>query len=272
MQLIVWNSQGDEWDMLWNYFLYPHVQNAQLDDVAALIVEAGWAPWINSDLPVNVDVVHNLKGEGSRQDPDAVLRSAFCDGMSNARNRQAYWVPWVQTFADVQTGQKSNSRCSMGAVVLPRRLRHGDAKRFVDTRFVRPIIQVPFGESVGGTMDVSMTVMGVHLVSSVNALQELEYLFHFVPGNIPGGTPAFVAGDFNIDMIHGWQPGWPALPRGWQVVSPGVATRRSGKILDWALVYNRTGDPVHAAVQVLQGYESGVNRSDHSVLEYTLTW
>jgi len=273
VQLIVWNSEGAEWDMLWNYFISPHApyQQPQADDIVALVVESGWPPWVQGGIPVNLDVVYRLKGIGSREDPDAVLTSAFCLNMERPRSRQAYWVPWVKKLADLEKGLTSNSRCSMGVVVLPKNLRHGDAKRFVNPRtFIRPVVQIPFGTPKGTNgYDVTMVVMAVHLMSAAKAKRELQSLFQFVPNSIPGSTPAFIAGDFNIDLATVQI----TLPDNrWSLLNPGVATRRSGKILDWALLYNPTGDPIHATVQVLNQYESGVNRSDHSVLGYTLDW
>jgi len=267
MRLIVWNSRGAKWDNMWNNFVEPELTPAQTDDVVGLIVEAGWAPWILPGNPVGVNNIYPMEAFGDRYDEQRALLSFCCEGIRDVRRRRAFWVPWVQTLADLEAGTRSNSRCSMGMLLMPHKFTLGQAKRFVNKKKMkRPVVSVSFREG----RNVEVTVMVVHLVSSANAAGELQNLTRVVRNQIPTGTIAIVVGDFNIDIMGGL----PALPANWEILAPHpvVATHQGGKSLDWALVYNPSHVPIVMSSQVIQQYGTGTNNSDHSVLRFVLNW
>lgn len=265
MRLIVWNSRGSKWDTMWNFFVEPEL-NPQTEDVMGLLVESGWAPWILPGNPVAVDNIYSIDEFGNRYDEHAALSSFCCEGIQEVRTRKMYWVPWVLTLADVEAGTKSNSRCSMGALVMPYSFQAGKLKRFVDKNFRRPVVSIPM--LAQGKKDVEVTVLLVHLVSSQNARVELNRLLRDVRRQIPENTLAIVAGDFNIDLFQGI----PALPRNWQILHPVpiVATHQGGSSLDWALIYNPNRIHLTTTATVVMQYQTGVNTSDHSVIRYTI--
>lgn len=260
--MVVWNSQGAKWDDFWNYWIAPIAPDGMgnLDDVAGMLIECGWAPWIyGGDVVENAD--YDMLTDAYWFNAAGAQASDFCKGVASTRRWKATWVPWVMNL----DAMKTNTRCSMAAVVLP------SALRFMGTissnqGLIRPVLISGF--AIGHNR--VLTVLQVHLVSSKRAVKELDALTARLSRLIPEGTAGLVVGDMNVNLLK--TPYQPADHR-WFVLStnPLVATQQSGGCLDWALLY----DPKYqyregARAEVLEEFKTGANKSDHSVLMYSL--
>jgi hypothetical protein len=264
VRLIVWNSQGAKWDVLWTNWAGPAVI-PQTDDVVVLVVEAGWAPWIASGTVV-VNNVYPYDIDSDRYNGPGAANSQCCMAIEDSRRRKAWWVPWVNTPAEMDSGIRTNSRCSMGAILMPNRLRiQGQPGRYIYNGHKRPVVRV----QLGARRDVEMTILLVHLISGYwrNAQAEMDDLTATMSTLIPQGTLGMVVGDMNIDLLTRV----PNVPAGWSILNVGVATQQSGGELDWALVYNPAGLNLTTNAAVLQQYKSGANQSDHSVMRYAVS-
>lgn len=272
VRLVAWNSRGAKWDTMWNHFVETQilpVPPGQTDDVVGLITESGWAPWIAAGVPVTVDTPYPLDTEIDRYDPHSAQWSSFCLGVGDVRTRSAFWIPWVATLADMEDElSRSNSRCSMGGVVLPHVLTpFGVGRRFVSpAMFKRPIVGTQF--KIGRNVEVN--VLLVHLVASGNAVNELDKLMKYVPTLYDDHTLTIVVGDFNINLFNGF----PALRPDWHLLCPMpvVATQRRGGSLDWALIYNPNGTPLTMTATVIEPFGTHINDSDHSAMLYDIQW
>jgi hypothetical protein len=265
VRLIVWNSQGAKWDVLWTNWAGPAVI-PQTDDVVVLVVEAGWAPWIASGT-VEINNVYPYDIDSRRYNGPGAANSPCCMAIEDSRRRKAAWIPWVNTPADMDAGIRTNSRCSMGAILMPNRLQmQGQPSRYVYNGHKRPVVRVQLGER----RDVEITILLVHLISGYwrNAQAEMDDLTATMSTLIPQNTVGMVVGDMNVDLLTRV----PNLPAGWSILNVGVATQQSGGELDWALLYNPAGQNLNTARQVLQQYKSGANQSDHSVMQYSVSW
>jgi hypothetical protein len=268
MQLVVWNSCGDKWDVLWNAYISPILNNTPREDVLGLVVEAGWAPWVT---PGNVvlDEVYPLDSWATWYDKDKASASDFCSGVSKARMRRAFWVPWVGNIDAMRT----NSRCSMGAVAIPksRYISQGDRIRGTDpSLYYRPIFRIPVKTPSAGGGTTQLTVFLVHLVSGKPAVAQAQVtgLVNAMSRLVPEGTGAIVVGDFNINI----QPVPFTLPPSWRLLRAGVATHAGtgASELDYGLLYDPRAAFSRASVTVLDQYQSGRNPSDHSVMQFSV--
>lgn len=263
--MIVWNSQGSKWDPMWNSWAGPAV-TPQTDDVVVLMVEAGWAPWIASGNVV-VNNVYPHDSFSDRYNPQSAANSACCGAIKDSRRRKAWWIPWVNTVAAMNDGVATNSRCSMGAILLPHAMMiQGAPGRYLFAGHKRPVVHV----HLGARHDVEMTVLLVHLISGYwrNAQAELDDLTAAMSSIIPQNTVGLVVGDMNINLLAGV----PNVPANWSILRCGAATQMSGGELDWALLYNPARQELTGATAVLQRYKSPPNGSDHSVMQYSLNW
>ena len=118
--------------------------------------------------------------------------------------------------------------------------------------------------------DVKLTILLVYLISGYwrNAQAEMDDLTTTMSTLIPQGTVGMVVGDMNIDLLTRA----PNVPAGWSILNVGVATQQSGGELDWALLYNPARQNLNTGQAVLQQYKSGANQSDHSVMQFTVSW
>jgi hypothetical protein len=259
VQLIAWNSQGAKWDTFWTNWLAPALA-PQATDVVGLLVEAGWAPWIQSDT-VSENALYWLDSTSTRYDAAAAATSVFCQGAQAERNRWALWVPWVANLDAFRT----NTRCSMGGAILGYYSGSAYITSFTFAWMRRPVIRV---QLVYGR-NVWLTVLLVHLVSGYwqSAQAELTALTGAMTQLIPQSTTGLVVGDMNIDLLT--NPGLVSGPQ-WRLLRTGVATQQSGGELDYALLYDPARQYGSSTAAVLQQYKTGPNQSDHSVLRYTI--
>lgn len=293
--MYVWNAQGarsnkggfitEKWEEIWRRRLapilgpvYPPPGPApagpaaapQADNVAFLICEAGWAPWIGRDAQLAENGRYMLDEDLTNVDHVAAGASDFCAGVASARRRCAFFVPWVKTLDSA----RQSARCSFGGMYAPdptaartwRLLTKVD--RLVDGAFVRPVVCLEVGVGFGN----GLAMLLVHLVSSRNAQAELEQLLTNVEKIYPASRgPVMIVGDMNIDLLVG-----PALriPAGWHILNSGSATHTGGKELDWALLRDpnnsfRTRSAVISDPPDQPGAPSW-NVSDHAVMHYTV--
>src|SRR5579872_2934599 len=111
MILVVWNSRGSKWDIAYNNFLVP--QLTFIGDAALLLVESGWAPWVQSG-EVMLNKVYGLDSTKEWYNQPAAANSAFCQAVEGNRNNRAFWTPWATLKTD-----KTHTRCSMGGAIFP---------------------------------------------------------------------------------------------------------------------------------------------------------
>jgi hypothetical protein len=244
MKLIVWNSQGNKWDLFWNQYVNPAITNNPNEIVLGLLVEAGWPPWQpNQDVRCG-HPYHNQTRYG------------------NSDN--SFWIPWVKTFSDDHT----NSRCSIGGI-----LKQYDYRvEYIASNLgpTRPFVRLELG--LGKYGGRSLTVFLVHLTSGAtrNTWKELA-LFDQISQYLPvGSTGAMIVGDINVNL----QTGPPTLKDDrWRIVNTNQQTLASGGELDYGFEY-RTKKNFSAQVQILQQYKTPngnpSNPSDHSILQYQL--
>jgi hypothetical protein len=267
VRLVVWNSQGGKWDALWTNWIEPYaspVAPNPAEDVIALVVEAGWAPWVKSGL-VTQNAEYFLDSSLTYHDETSADASAFCRGVMAARRRKAMWIPWVPRPGDFIN--PSNTRCSMGAVVCTRQLMLQRADRLDLTRegHLRPVVRVELG--IG--KNTLITIFLVHLKSGYapNAQAELDGLTTQMTKRIPEGSAALVVGDMNI-------PGPVPPPARWQVLDgkppSDVGTHSSLRDLDWGLLYDPSNYFKAPQASVLEKWKTAKNGSDHSVMSYVL--
>jgi hypothetical protein len=263
VRLVVWNSQGGKWNDLWSNWIVPYaypVNPANREDVIGLVVEAGWAPWVTPG-PVRLNGEYFLDESMTWYDPVAAGRSIFCQAMLLARTYKAMWIPWVGN----PEAFKTNTRCSMAAVVCPRSFRIGKPYRLDLTAqgHWRPVVCIPVGI---GDMPL-LTIYCVHLISGYapNALAELNSLTGQIGQRIPQGTIAVVVGDMNIPGPIQPGQGWVALD-----ANPPGGTQKSGNDLDWALLWDPNRFFVTRTATELQHWKTPPNNSDHSVMSYVL--
>ncbi|HZO32879.1 MAG TPA: hypothetical protein VFH48_43610 [Chloroflexota bacterium] len=268
LQLLVWNSQGGKWPAFWTHYVGPVVAAGQ--DTIGLLVEAGWAPWVT---PGNVyeDTIYPRDTNASWFNKTVDQTDAFCQGVAGVPHRRgsAYWVPWVKNF----WAQRVNTRCSMGAVMVPVTRSFGEVKRFIspDPRlYLRSIFRFELKRpsALGGSVELSVFL--VHLVSGnpYRAQQQMDNLIAAMSKLIQQGTSAIVVGDFNIDIIYQAVPF--QLPLGWSLLRTDGPTQQSAGELDFALLYDPTNAYQGATAAVVEAYNSGNNKSDHSVMRYTV--
>lgn len=274
MRLIVWNSQGangpnhgSKWDILVNQYIAPYMA-PQTEPVIGLLVESGWAPWVvPGEVVVNNAYWYPL--DKTYIDPVASANSVFCQQVDAKRLRKALWVPWVNNL----DAMKTNTRCSMGGILLPTSKKIEPSGSFVFEGHKRPTLRFLVGKNQGlGRMAYEITVLLVHLLSggSQKTINEMFHIVDSLTQLIPEGTSGLVVGDMNVDLKK-WNL---SLPKGWTILqalgTAGSGTQQSGGILDYALLYDPNRHYQNSTATVLQQYKSGQNESDHSVLMYDI--
>jgi hypothetical protein len=260
MDLVVWNSQGNKWDIFWTYYFGPLVTPSPTTDVVGMLVESGWAPWV-APGDVIINGIYPLNTGATWASAVGVANSAFCQGVLAARGRHAFWVPWVGNL----NAFKTNTRCSLGGAFVPKTRQFQNMSLFNEQNiFRRPVVQLSVG--IGNNTD--FTIMLVHLISGNynKAQDEMDYLVATMSHIIPQGTTGIVVGDMNIDLLK--TP--VVLPQKWRMLNTGVATQQSGGELDYALLYDPNGLYSNATAAVVQQYKTGNNGSDHSVMKYSV--
>src|SRR5215471_18442259 len=162
MQLIVWNSQGAKWDTFWSNYILPLGPGVS-NDIVGLLVEAGWAPWVQSG-DVTINEVYKLDRTATWYFKLGAAVSSFCQGIEAKRVRTAYWVPWVKNL----DGMHTNSRCSMGAAVIPGPSNVSEGMRYNLTQegvFIRPVFRLDVRKGAGTYSTPVISVFLVHLIS-----------------------------------------------------------------------------------------------------------
>lgn len=257
-QLIVWNSQGGKWDVLWDNWLGP-TAGATRDDVVALVVEAGWAPWILSG-DVTINTLYPLDSFSARFNAVGANASTFCKGMASERGRYPMWVPWVGNL----NAFKTNTRCSMGGALVPRTMNVQEVSTHNVKWFQRPVIRVRMGVKD----DTALTILLVHMISgwTAGAQAEVDYLTNSMRGLMPEGTVGVIVGDMNIDLL----PTAINLPPKWRLLNTGAATQQSGGELDYALMWDPNGRYINSTATANPLFKTGANQSDHAVMWYAL--
>ncbi len=262
MRLIVWNSQGNKWEQFWSNYLLKEVESGPREDVAGLLLESGWPPWVRSG-DVRVSALYPFDSTATYYDGGAEGTSAFVKYKLGKRQLKALWVPWAKVKDDING--RTNSRCSMGAIALPAGAKYTPSRfQLNDTSYRRPVVTLAFGE---------LTVFLVHLVSGKpdEATTTLDKLRRDMQQRIQS-APALIVGDMNINQLD---PNWkyelkdPKNKRNdwWQIVNAGASTQKSGGELDFALLYNPTKTKVSCNVEIVA--DAATSKSDHAVMKYT---
>jgi len=242
MKLIVWNSQGDKWNLFWNQYVNPAIANNPNEIVLGLLLEAGWPPWQQAQ-----------EVRGCHQYNNQTL-------YGNSDN--SFWIPWVKSYAT-----KTNSRCSLGGILKQYEYRVDYYVSNVGEN--RPFVRLALGK-YGATL---VTVFFVHLTSGAtrNTWDELRLLDQ-ISQYIPEGTGAMIVGDINVDL----KTTGPLKLKNecWRIVNTNQQTQAKGGELDYGFEY-RPRRNFSAQVQILQQYQTPngnpPNPSDHSILQYQVT-
>lgn len=262
LRLVVWNSQGKKWDTLWNHYVSPLVMPQQTDDVVALLVESGWAPWVTPG-EITLNATYWLRQGVSYYAEKPALKSTFCVAVEASRRWKALWIPWVKNL-DAQP----NTRCSMGSMILPAKKLMGHTDRIMVEGLLRPVVRVTIGTSGKHNVTPEFTILLVHMVSGYPNLaqRQLDELIASMSKLIPQSTSAIIVGDMNVNLLRRNF----LLPEKWRFLSVGVPTQQSGGELDYGILYDPNGVLGGATVNVVQRWGRGNNDSDHSVLQYNI--
>jgi hypothetical protein len=258
LQLVMWNSQGAKWDLLWTSFFNPLLAGGPAD-AAGLLVESGWAPWVsNGDVIINS--FYDVDSDATWYNRMSETTSTFVAGVKAHRRRWGMWIPWVAHFNDYNT----NSRCSLGGTLNLDKLQLTSMGTFNAAWCRRPILRL----SVGKESTTMFSIYVVHLISGYwpNAQKELDGITAAMKQLIPQGTAAIIVGDMKIDL----QAVVPVPPQRWAIIRTGGATQQSGGELDWGLLYDPNQQFGATGVVVVQQYKTPPNNSDHSVLRYSI--
>ncbi|MBB4591996.1 hypothetical protein [Xanthomonas cannabis] len=263
MKIIAWNSQGAKWNQAWNHYVAPLLKQMPLDDIALFLVEAGWAPWVESgDVVAYMDHPHD--SARTYYDSIAAAASDFCAAITRKRLYKATWVPWVSGKSEI-----TNTRCSLGSAFFPHKYVYMGTFCKEIEGFIRPIIYLRYG--VGITPTVKFTIYNTHMISrkEKKAAKQLTDMMKMIPKEIPEKTSAMIIGDMNVNLQI---PGHllTDLPLGWRIVKTGVPTQKKGGELDFGLLYDPLGHLEKSTAQVVEKFETGNNHSDHSVILYNI--
>lgn len=262
LRLVVWNSEGKKWDTLWNYYVSPLVMPQQTDDVVALLVESGWAPWVTPG-EITLNDPYWLTQGVSYYNGVAARKSTFCVAVEAERRRKALWIPWVKNL-----DAKPNTRCSMGGMFLPAKMRMGQIDRIMVEGLIRPVVRVTIGTSGNRNTTPEFTILLVHMVSGYPnyAQRQLYELIASMRNLIPESTSAIIVGDMNVNLLtRNFE-----LPEKWRFLSVGGQTQQKGGELDYGILYDPNGVLGGATANVVEQWGTGNNDSDHSVLQYNI--
>jgi hypothetical protein len=287
LKLLIWNAQGaksnqggmivEKWELVWKEAIKGFVEpGGPADNFAFLMCEAGRAPWIDPNSQVNVNSLYALDLDSTHCDQVLAGNSEFSQGVLKARNRKAFWFPWLKTL----NTNWQNSRCSLGGFYAPSRVVAsswiwGGALSNASQQMVRPALRVETGP-----LGFGLTTLMVHLeANQPGALAEFAFLLQSGP-QLFSGSPVLVVGDLNIDLlkfnIEGWRPGKPALPvavpPGWRWLSCREPTHRGGAEYDWAILFDPKGKVKNVNAKIVKGPSVPAaptwNVSDHALMEY----
>jgi len=263
MNLVVWNSQGAKWDTFWTSYINPLLASGQ--DVVGLLVESGWAPWVTSG-DVTINALYSLESEVTWYDGPSAANSAFCQGVKAKRRLTAFWIPWAKNL----DAMKTNTRCSMGGILMPASRVVVDTTRFLMAEHLRPVLRILLGKPANQNYTPDFTILLVHLISGrpIVAQNEMNDLIGGMQSLISQGTSGVIVGDMNVDL----QPPnvVPALPDRWRYLRTNQATQQSGGELDYAVLYDPNQQYTAAAATVVQSFKTGNNQSDHAVMQYNI--
>lgn len=262
LRLVAWNSQGKKWDALWNHYVSPLTMPPQNDDVIALVVESGWAPWVTpGEITLNEE--YWLNEDVSYYNTKAAQKSPFCVAVEAKRRRHALWIPWVKNLE-----AKPNTRCSMGGMFLPAKMLLGQTDRIKVDGLLRPVVRVTIGTSGRHNVTPEFTILLVHMVSGYQRLaqSQLDDMIAAMSRLIPERTSAIIVGDMNVNLLNANFP----LPDKWRFLRINTGTQKSGGELDYGILFDPNGVLGGATVNLVERWKSGNNRSDHSVLQYNI--
>ena len=221
LQLVVWNSQGNKWSSMFNDWMQPRVKDG--DTMLGLLVESGWAPFVKSgDVTINKPYACNnsmtyFESQCKDQEDQELVKA-----ITDARGWDAMWVPWVGHL----DAQKTNTRCSVGAIIMNGASIKVLAYQSMDRGLIRPVVRFGVGTTSAGPF---LTVYLIHAVSC-RALAALEacQVVDAVRKEVSESTAAVIVGDFNDSLIkyHIDKPGtWPKLRDGWRFLRCGKPTQ-----------------------------------------------
>ena len=257
LYVVAWNSQGGKWNLVWKYV---SAYIGKGEGVIGVITEAGWAPWIQSGQ-FSCGSWYTLPPAGTERLDEKGLTTDFPKGILAKRNRRGLWIPWVKDPDDYD--KATNSRCSLGAAICLEKLNCQGSKSFDMDGCLRPTVRI----SVGPGDNTALNIFAVHLISGYykKAGDELQGLVKAMTAMVPTNTAAFIVGDMNIALnTHKWTPA-----EHWELIRTNKATQKSNNELDWALLYNPTGNFKATVVQtVAYGKQVGESGSDHSMIVY----
>jgi hypothetical protein len=261
MRLIVWNSQGNKWESFWATYLRKEVESPAGEDVVGLLVESGWPPWVQSQS-VRVSAIYPFDSAMTYYNRQAETNSDFVKYKLGKRQLKALWVPWARVKDQIDG--RTNSRCSMGAIVLPAGAKYNVSRfQINDTSYRRPVLTLALGQ---------VTVFLVHLVSGKpsEATTTLNKMCRDMQKRIPQGTAAIIVGDMNINQLN-QEVKYTAIA-GWNLLNVNQPTQKSGGELDFALYFNpkqKVGESgARPSAETLA--DAGSSGSDHAVMKYTL--
>src|SRR5689334_7925845 len=113
MKIVVWNSQGAKWDLLWNTYLLPRILLKQ--DVIGLMVEAGRPPWVKNQETLYVNNFYSItENTADWFDHEDAKKSSSYLGVVSENRRTAGWFPWMKKVEDYK---RENLRCSLACIV-----------------------------------------------------------------------------------------------------------------------------------------------------------
>jgi hypothetical protein len=222
-----------------------------------LLVEAGWAPWIQSG-DVSINTAYSCDSTSTRfnssiKDPD---EADMVNNLMENRRHKGFWVPWVGDL----DASKTNSRCSIGGLVFPmteQLIGKPGVKNF--DQLIRPVGHIELG--IGKT--TVLTILLVHAISSKKAIVELGSLLNIIYDLVQQDTPTLVVGDMNTDL----QEKVPNIGN-WRYLRCCHKTHRNGGELDYGLLLDPTGRFSQSTGTDIGPVDNAPNDSDHSVMEY----
>ena len=263
LQIIAWNTFGAKWDELWYFVGKVNPQN----DILAITLEAGWAPWVKSQ-EVRTNATYPYTENKSYFDEISAMESNFCQYVEGKRGRTAWWIPWVKTLDSI----KPNSRCSMGVLFAPATLasevsviEKGNSM-IKDVNAARPIVSTRLSKG----NNTFLTVLSVHLPSgkwsSDAAREALDAIAMNMGKIVPQGGAGLIVGDINVDL----KKEEVEYGKKWKMLNVDRATQKGGGELDYGLLYDPAGQFKNSTAEELQKFGTGGNTSDHSVMLYSL--
>lgn len=273
LKVISWNTQGAKWDSVWNDRIVPLLDQ---HDILVLVCESGWPPWIQDHNVIQaVPYPYNSQQKWFQKPDASAFATAFGALQENNRNAHAYWVPWVQSFQEINASASTNSRCSMGVIWIPqRRVRTLTLSISVtgakpDYPAKRPYVRCAI-QAAGQTL---LTVVFAHLISGwpSEATRDVKFIADAMRDSVPQSTSIMLVGDLNINLLLNQQRGrfdTVLANNGLKLYNTGQPTQQSGGELDACVFYDANNQYQNVAVNWGPQWKQPGNASDHAVISY----